>query len=169
MRRLFTYGLVIGLDVVAGWKSFKNDEAVALERTDNMAFKCLQEYSGTDVEPHDAYSIAEAERIWGTPLSPDMIPVGGVDLPGWTKACQYDPERPDLLEGEYRDRSLRYVGRFQLRMEDGSAVPVDALDAYYASHFIGGSGLIMYPNDTSRSRVPRLIAVPMDPSGYISR
>lgn len=169
MKQLIVYSLAVSLAVAAGCKSFKDDEAIALERTDKMAFKCVQEYSGSGAEAHDDYSIAEVERIWDKPLSPDMIPVGGVDLPGWAKVCQYSPERPDLLDGEYRDRSVRYVGRFELRMEDGSGVPADALDAYYASHFISGSGLIMYPNDSSRSRTPRLIAVPMDPGGYISK
>ena len=134
-----------------------------------MEFKCVQQYSDPGAEPHDDFSIAEEKRIWGTPLTPDMIPVGGVDLPGWAKVCQYASERRDLMVGEYRDRSVRYVGRFQLRMEDGSAVPFDALNAYYASHFVNGSGLIMYPNDPSRPRVPRLIAIPVDPDGYMKR
>ena len=169
MRQGAKYGLALCIAIAAGLTGFKYYEAIAFEGTDDMEFKCVQQYSGASAEPHDEYSIAEAERIWDAPLTPDMIPVGGVDLPGWAKACQYDPERPNLLDGEYRDRSVRYVGRFQLRIEDGSAAPVDALDAYYASHFISGEGLIMYPNDPLRPRVPRLIAAPIDPGSYIKR
>jgi hypothetical protein len=134
-----------------------------------MEFKCIQEYAGPGAIPHGDYHRAEVERTWNTPLTPDMIPVGGVDLPGWGRFCQYDRERPDLLRGEYLDRTVRYVGRFQLRLEDGSAAPADAMDAYYASHFISGSGLIMYPHDPSRPRVPRLIAMTIDPDGYFAR
>ena len=169
MTQAITYSLAFSVALATGFTGFNSHEAIAIEGTDEMAFKCVQQYSGADAEPHDDYSIAEAERIWDTPLTSEMIPVGGVDLPGWLKACQYDPERPDLLDGEYRDRSVRYVGRFQLRMEDDSVVPADVLDDYYASHFISGSGLIMYPNDPSRPRVPRLIAVPMDLGGYSKR
>lgn len=168
MRRDIKYGLAL-IAIAAGLTGFKYHEASAFEGTDDMEFKCVQQYTAPGAEPHDDFSISEVERIWDTPLTPDMIPVGGVDLPGWAKVCQYDPERRDLMEGEYRDRSVRYVGRFQLRMEDGSPVSSDALDAYYASHFVSGSGLIMYPNDPSRPRVPRLIAIPMDPDGYIKR
>lgn len=171
MKRVVIYALVAGALLAAAvwWQVFRDDPAMASERMDAMAVKCVQEYVGQGAVPHDDESIAEAERIWEAPLSSDMIPVGGVDLPGWAKACQYDPERPDLLKGEYRDRSLRYVGRFQLRMEDDTAIPTDALEAFYASHFVAGSGLVMYPHDTSRPRIPRLIAAPIDPDGYISR
>jgi len=169
MSRVITYGIAACLLFAAGLAGFKIQKAIAFEGTDDMNFKCVQEYSGAGAEPHDDYSIAEVERIWDAPLDLDMIPVGGVDLPGWAKVCQYDLERPDLLDGEYRDRSVRYIGKFQLRMEDGSALPIDALSNYYASHFISGTGLVMYPNDPSRPRVPRLVAVPMDPEGYVQR
>ena len=162
-------GWVICIAIAGGMAAFKYHEASAFEGTDGMELECVQRYSDPSAEPHDDYSIAETERIWDRPLAPDMIPVGGVDLPGWAKVCQYDPELRGLMEGEYLDRSVRYVGRFQLRMEDGSSVPFDALDAYYASHFVSGSGLIMYPNDPSHPRVPRLIAVPVDQDGYIKK
>ncbi len=169
MSRYIKYCLAFGIAIVAAQTGFKHSKASALEKTDDIDFKCVQQYSDPSAAPHDEHSIAEAERIWDRPLAPDMIPVGGVDLPGWAKLCQYDPARRDLMEGEYRDRSVRYVGRFQLQMEDGRSVPPDALDAYYSSHFVSGSGLIMYPNDPSRPRLPRLIAVPMDRGGYVEK
>lgn len=165
IREVGKYGLAFAIAISTVAIVFGQDEATASKGLDGRQAKCMQQYSGAGAQPHDAYSRAEAERIRDVPLDQDMIPVGGVDLPGWAEACQYDPERPDLLVGEYRDRSVRYVGRFQLRVEDGRAVPDDALDAYYGSHFVSGTGLIMYPNDPERPRVPRVIAVPIDEGG----
>lgn len=169
MRRTLAYGLAACVVGTASLTALRYNEAIAFEGTDDMAFKCLQQYSGEGAEPHDTYSIEEVERLWDTSLAAGMIPVGGVDLPGWAKICQFDPERPDLLEGEYLDRSVHYIGQFQLRMEDGSALPADGLDAFYASHFTAGAGMTLYPIDPARPRIPRLMVVPIDPDGFQSR
>ena len=129
---------------------------------------CVREYpfADTSVPPWD---IEKVERVWGEPLREDFILVGGVDNYGWARACRVPDTATDIFEGEYRDQTTWYRGRFRLETSEGKPAPNDALDRFYVSHYAYPDGLVLYPITEGTPPVKTLRLVPIDAGGFARR
>lgn len=126
---------------------------------------CVKQYPSVNAEA-PAWDKAAVEAAWGAPLSEDLVLIGGVDSFGWTRACRVSGPDADLFEGEYRDQTTWYRGRFRLQAAPGQPVPADALERFYVSHFSYPEGLVLYPIHEGPPPVRTLLLVPIDPTGY---
>ncbi|AHG65589.1 hypothetical protein MIM_c35290 [Advenella mimigardefordensis DPN7] len=126
---------------------------------------CVREYP-LERASVPSWEIRTVERVWGEPLSEDLILVGGVDGYGWARACRVSSVAANIFEGEYRDQTMLYRGRFRLETEEGKAAPEDALALFYVSHFSYPHGLILYPVTEGPPPVKTLRLVPIDTDGF---
>lgn len=134
------------------------------ERTTAMARTCVQNHPETGPTPE--WDAEEVARLWGDPLDPDLLLIGGVDSYGWVRACRVEGGPLEILAGEYRDRVTWYRGRFRLQDPQGDALPGDVLDRFYVSHYSPGEGLVLYPLAETPPPVPHLLLVPLDDTGF---
>lgn len=163
MMRIIPIAVGIAAVATAAWLLVPQAQD---QRSLNMQRSCFQGFPGLDPDSIDPVEAAEVEQAWNTPLATDLVPVGGLDQRGWARAC-LDPDDPDHgFEGEYRDFRTWYRGPFALRTEQDGAVPDNALDTYYLSHFLEGSGLILMPLGDPEPPIRRLVLVPVDPTGF---
>lgn len=126
---------------------------------------CVREYPfRKDSVP--SWEIEKVERVWGEPLGENFILVGGVDGYGWARACRVLGVATDIFEGEYRDQTIWYRGRFRLETSEGKPAPDDALEHFYVSYFDYPDGLILYPIAEGPPPVKTLRLLPIDSDGF---
>jgi len=126
---------------------------------------CVREYPFTKASV-PSWDIEKVERVWGEPLGENLILVGGVDGYGWARACRVPGVATDIFEGEYRDQTIWYRGRFRLETSEGKPAPDDALEHFYVSHFSYPDGLILYPIAEGPPPVNTLKLLPIDSDGF---
>ncbi|WP_435656559.1 hypothetical protein [Brucella pituitosa] len=127
---------------------------------------CVRDYPSTDMSAPPAWEIEKVERVWGKPLREDFILVGGVDGYGWARACRVPGAAAGVFEGEYRDQTIWYRGRFRLETWEGRPAPDNAMDRFYVSHFDYPDGLILYPITKRTPPVKTLRLVPVNTDNF---
>jgi hypothetical protein len=152
---------VILMLALASWTASESSEGVAMPVSQN----CVLEYPFRDASA-PSWDIENVERVWGEPLREDFILVGGVDGYGWARACRVPGAAINIFEGEYRDQTTWYRGRFRLETPEGKPAPDDALERFYVSHFAYPDGLVLYPITESPPPVKTLHLTPIDADGF---
>lgn len=153
---------VILILMIASWTTAEPTEGSAAP----VGQSCVREYPfrKDSVPPWD---IEKVEHVWDAPLGENLILVGGVDGYGWARACRARGVATDIFEGEYRDQSILYRGRFRLETSEGKTAPDDALEHFYVSNFSYPDGLILYPIVEGPPPVKTLRLVPIDAGGFM--
>lgn len=145
---------------IASWTIAESAEGKSMPLSQN----CVREYPfRKDSVP--SWEVEKVERVWGGPLGESLILVGGVDGYGWARACRVRGDATDIFEGEYRDKTIRYRGRFRLETSEGKPAPDDALEHFYVSHFDYPDGLILFPIVEGPPPVKTLRLLPIDSDG----
>ena len=82
------------------------------------------------------------------------------------RACRVPGAATNIFDGEYRDQTTWYRGRFRLENPEGKPAPDDALDRFYVSHFAYPDGLLLYPVTESTPPIKTIRLVPIDAGGF---
>lgn len=129
---------------------------------------CFKEYPHAEASA-PSWDIEAVETAWRTPIGSELFLVGGIDNYGWARACHVADAPADIFEGEYRDRTTWYRGRFRLETMQGAAAAPDAPDRFYISHYAHPDGLVLYPINEGPPPVETLRLRPIDPEGFATK